>query len=178
MWREKGELDVHSVEEVLLTFCFTGDTELLEAITPHSQVLQSRRRSKRKTSKGLHERFPRGKSLLLFRILPLIKANTSFRVATDCWISFHSFVHIPMNLIKLHSFSCLHIRLQCSAFLYSLRAIFTAAYSFIWSSKAFLASTNLSTTTSHRSMRSSKPFSSASTAVVPSMYAVSCVDIM
>jgi hypothetical protein len=43
-----------------------------------------------------------------------------------------------------------------------------ADYSFIWSSKASRASTNLSTTTSHRSMRSSKPFSSASTAVVPS----------
>jgi hypothetical protein len=60
------EHDVHSVEEVLLTFCSTGDIELLEAITPHSQVLPSRRRSKRKTPKGLHERFPRGKFLLLF----------------------------------------------------------------------------------------------------------------
>jgi hypothetical protein len=59
------EHDVHSVEEVLLTFCFTGDTELLEAITPHSQILPSRRRSKCKTSKELHERFPRGKSFLL-----------------------------------------------------------------------------------------------------------------
>jgi hypothetical protein len=63
------EHDVHSVEEVLLTFCSTGDTELLEAITPHSQVLPSRRRSKRKTSKELYERFPRGESFL-FPTLP------------------------------------------------------------------------------------------------------------
>jgi hypothetical protein len=73
----EGEMehDVHSVEEVLLTFCSTGDTELLEAITPHPQVLPSRRRSKRKTPKGLHERFPRSKFLLLFPSLSLFKAN-------------------------------------------------------------------------------------------------------
>jgi hypothetical protein len=56
---ERG-YDFHSVEEVLLTFCSTGDIELLEAITPHPQVFPSRGGSERKTTTELYEWFLRG----------------------------------------------------------------------------------------------------------------------
>jgi len=46
--------------------------------------------------------------------------------------------------------------------------LWVASHAFIWSIKLSLSSWNFSETTSHRSIRSLKPFSNASTAVVPS----------
>jgi hypothetical protein len=46
--------------------------------------------------------------------------------------------------------------------------LWVASHAFIWSMKLSLSSWNFSETTSHRSIRSLKPFSNASTAVVPS----------
>jgi len=95
-------------------------------------------------------------------------ANPKPRAGTECSPSFHSFVHIPINH-SLLGFNPKRLTMQCFYFFPVCRILLRkASYVFIWSMKLSLSSWNFSETTSHRSIRSSKPFSSASTAVVPS----------
>ena len=96
-------------------------------------------------------------------------ADTKSRVGTECRSSFYSFVHIPIHHKETPRFSP---HTPCNAVLLlpppSILLGVTSSYAFIWSMKLSLSSWNFSETTSHRSIRSLKPFSSASTAVVPS----------
>lgn len=141
----------------LLIWCSAGNVELLETITAHSQVLPSRRRPKCTTTPEFHEWFLRSRSCLFQQ--PFAEANNHLGPQLSLRVSSIA-VHIPINQVELRSFPCQYA-MQCFTV-----PCHPSRYHSILFAKSCLALLNLSSTISHKSIKSSKPFSSAWIAVV------------
>ena len=140
-----------------------GNLELLEAIAARLKVLPSRGGTQRTITTKLHGWILRGISL--YCTILLVEANIWIRVVIEfsmfprfCtyhkWSSFNAPKSIARKRRKMHT-------LFPPPFY-----LFLIAHDCIWSPlKASLASSNFSVTTSQRSIKSSKPFFSASWAV-------------
>ncbi len=159
--REMSELALSGLAGNLLTSNSLGNAELLEAITPHSQVLPSRRRTNRTTTKGLYRWILGGKAALSLHLHSHSRANMNLGSQLDTrFLLMALYICISQTNRNELQFSVpIRHAMQSNVFF-----ILPSGHTSISLPNSVRASMNFLATISHKSIRSLSPFSNASTA--------------